>query len=96
MISRPSLGGIGRHSTRRSAWISNAGRPIPPSFTYTASRKPDGYNKAHLQTYGDVFQAWMSSQIPDGAEGLEQLVCDGKTLRGTAVETEDGSHRCVA
>ena len=36
------------------------------------------------------------SQIPGGAEGLDQLVCDGKTLRGSAVETEDGSHRFVA
>jgi hypothetical protein len=54
------------------------------------------FNKAQLQTFGDVFQAWMISQIPGGAEGLEQLVCDGKTLRGSAVETEDGSHRFVA
>jgi len=54
------------------------------------------FNKAHLQTFGDVFQAWMIGQIPGGAEGLEQLVCDGKTLRGSAVETEDGSHRFVA
>ena len=32
------------------------------------------FNKAHLQTFGDVFQAWMISQIPSGAEGLEQVV----------------------
>ena len=39
----------------------------------------------------------MISQIPGGAEGLDQLVCDGKTLRGSVVETEDGSsHRFVA
>ena len=25
------------------------------------------FNKAHLQTFGDVFQAWMISQIPGGA-----------------------------
>ena len=62
------------------------------------------FNKAHLQEYcfaeaggyGQVLQAWMISQIPDGAEGLEQLVCDGKTLRGSAVAAEDGSHRFVA
>ena len=54
------------------------------------------FNKAHLQTFGDVFQAWMISQIPGGAQGLEQLVCDGKTLRGSAVETDDGGHRFVA
>ncbi len=43
-----------------------------------------------------MLQAWMISQIPYGAEALEQLVCDGKTLRGSAVETEDSSHRFVA
>jgi hypothetical protein len=54
------------------------------------------FNKAHLQEFGQVLQAWMISQIPGGAEALDQLVCDGKTLRGSAVETEDGSHRFVA
>ena len=54
------------------------------------------FNKAHLQEFGQVLQAWMISKIPDGAEGLEQLVCDGKTLRGSAVAAEDGSHRFVA
>ena len=38
----------------------------------------------------------MISQIPCGADGLDQLVCDGKTLRGSAIETEDGGHRFVA
>jgi len=51
------------------------------------------FNKAHLQGFGQVLQAWMISQIPGGAEGLEQLVCDGKTLRGSAIETEEGTHR---
>ena len=54
------------------------------------------FNKAHLQEFGQVLQAWMISQIPGGAEGLDQLVCDGKTLRGSALETGDGSHRFVA
>ena len=43
-----------------------------------------------------MLQAWMISQIPDGAGGLDQLVCDGKTLRGSAIETDDGNHRFVA
>ena len=38
----------------------------------------------------------MISQIPGGAEGLDQLICDGKNLRGSAIETEDGNHRFVA
>jgi hypothetical protein len=54
------------------------------------------FNKAHLQEFGEVLQAWMISQIPSGADGLDQLVCDGKTLRGSAVETKDGGHRFVA
>jgi hypothetical protein len=35
------------------------------------------FNKAHLQEFGEVLQAWMISQIPGGAGGLDQLVCDG-------------------
>jgi len=54
------------------------------------------FNKAHLQEFGEVLQAWMISQIPGGANGLDQLVCDGKTLRGSAIETDDGNHRFVA
>ncbi len=38
----------------------------------------------------------MISQISGGTEGLDQLVCDGKTLLGSAIETEDGNHRFVA
>lgn len=37
------------------------------------------FNKAHLQEFGQVLQAWMVSQITGGADGLDQLVCDGKT-----------------
>jgi hypothetical protein len=54
------------------------------------------FNKAHLQEFGEVLQAWMINQIPGGADGLDQLVCDGKMLRGSAIQTEDGSHRFVA
>ena len=69
---------------------------MPPSSSCTAARKPDGYNKAHLQEFGEALQAWMISQIPGAATGLDQLVCDGKTLRGSAIETDDGNHRFVA
>ena len=54
------------------------------------------FNNAHLQQFGEVLQAWMISQIPDGAAALDQLVCDGKTLKGSAIETEEGHHRFVA
>jgi len=53
-------------------------------------------NKAHLQEFGQVLQAWMISQIHGGADGLDQWVCDEKTLRGSAIETDDGNHRFVA
>ena len=43
-----------------------------------------------------MLQAWMISQIPGGEDHLDQLVCDGKTLRGSAIETDDGNHRFVA
>jgi len=54
------------------------------------------FNQANLQQFGEVLQAWMISQIPDGGTALEQLVCDGKTLKGSAIETADGKHRFVA
>ena len=55
------------------------------------------FNKAHLQEFGQVLLAWMVSQIPGGADGgVDQLVCDGKTLGSSAMEAEDGSHRFVA
>jgi hypothetical protein len=38
----------------------------------------------------------MVNQIPGGPDGLDQFVCDGKTLRGSAIETEEGNHRFVA
>ena len=47
---------------------------MPTFCTCTASRKPEGYNKAHPQQFGEVLQAWMISQIPGGATTLEQLV----------------------
>jgi len=38
----------------------------------------------------------MISQIPGGATALDKLVCDGKTLKFSAIETADGNHRFVA
>jgi len=54
------------------------------------------FNKAHLQEFGQVLQAWMISQIPGGPEGLDQLVCDGKTLRGSIDQTASGAARFIA
>ena len=35
-------------------------------------------------------QGWMLAQITDVATGLEQIVCNGKTLRGSSVPTDKG------
>jgi hypothetical protein len=43
-----------------------------------------------------VLQSWMIIHIPGGTDGLDQLICDGKTLRGSALETEDSNQRFVA
>ena len=59
--------GVGRRSTRCWTSISSVGRWMPPSHTSTAPRKSDDYNKARLKTFGDLFQAWMISQIADWA-----------------------------
>jgi len=41
-------------------------------------------------------KAWMLAQIPDGAGGLDQLVCDGKTLRGSIESTAGGGSAFIA
>jgi hypothetical protein len=64
-------------------WLSDA------AFLYL-------FNKAPPQEFGQVLQARMISQLPCGTMGLDQLVCDGKTLRGSAIGNEDSNHRFVA
>ncbi len=54
------------------------------------------FNKGDLEEFGNVLQAWKISQIPRGEECLYQLVCDGKTLRGSVIVTDDGNHRFFA
>ncbi len=78
-----------REAFNESLWLDYKRWPSDATFLYL-------YRFAEAAGYGQVLQAWMISQIPGGAEGLDQLVCDGKTLRGSALETGDGSHRFVA
>ena len=42
-----------------------------------------------------LLRQWMSAQ-PGVAEGLETLVCDGKTLRGSIAETGSGAAAFIA
>jgi hypothetical protein len=62
--------------------------PSDASFLYL-------FNRAHVQEFAQVLQAWIISQIPGGADGLDQLVCDGKTLRCSANEPEESNQRFV-
>ncbi|MFM7649298.1 MAG: hypothetical protein ACKO50_14780 [Cyanobium sp.] len=39
---------------------------------------------------------WTIAQIPGGAADLDQLVCDGKTLRGSIEPTSGGSSAFIA
>ena len=41
-------------------------------------------------------RAWTMAQIPGGAADLDQLVCDGKTLRGSIVPTAGGGSAFIA
>jgi len=53
------------------------------------------FNKPHLEQFGEALLTWMISQFKGGATTWDQLVCDGKTLKGSAIETADGNHRFV-
>jgi hypothetical protein len=39
---------------------------------------------------------WTIAQIPGGAADIDQLVCDGKTLRGSIDQTASGAARFIA
>ena len=39
---------------------------------------------------------WTIAQIPDGAEGLDQLICNGKALRGSVEPTAGGGSTFIS
>lgn len=39
---------------------------------------------------------WTIAQIPGGAEGFDQLICDGKSLRDSVVPTASGGSTIIA
>jgi hypothetical protein len=51
--------------------------------------------KLDVPGFETLLRDWMVAQ-PDGAEELDTLVCDGKTLRGTIAENETGAARFIA
>jgi hypothetical protein len=77
-----------REALNQACGLNSQRWPSDATFLYL-------FNKAHLQEFVHVLQAWMISQIPGGVDGLDQLICDAKTLRGTAIEIEAGNHRFV-
>ncbi len=44
----------------------------------------------------DAIRDWTIAQIPGGAADLDQLVCDGKTLRGSIEPTAAGGSAYIA
>ncbi|QEY32373.1 ISAs1 family transposase [Synechococcus sp. RSCCF101] len=44
----------------------------------------------------EAIRDWTIAQIPDGAADLDQLVCDGKTLRGSIEPTAGGGSAFIA
>jgi hypothetical protein len=48
-----------------------------------------------VEGFEGLLQQWMAAQ-PGVAEGLNTLVCDGKTLRGSIDETASGAARFIA
>jgi len=45
--------------------------------------------------FESLLRDWMAAQ-PGVADGLEALVCDGKTLRGSIAENDTGAARFIA
>ena len=43
-----------------------------------------------------AIREWTTAQIPGGAEGLDKLVCDGKSLRGSIEHTAGGGSAFIA
>jgi hypothetical protein len=72
------------------------GRCTEPDAGLELKRPPTDSTFRYLFLQVDVaeicrqLQVWMLAQITDSATGLDQLVCDGKTLRGSIVATDGG------
>ena len=90
-----SLRDLERFALRHHAALNQA-------FGLELKRPPTDSTFRYLFLQVDVaeicrqLQVWMLAQIPDGATGLDQLVCDGKTLRGSIVATDGGGGAFIA
>jgi hypothetical protein len=55
------------------------------------------FERVELEQLFGLLREWMLAQIADQDEEVEQLICDGKTLRGSAAQLDgaDGATRFV-
>lgn len=54
------------------------------------------FRQVDVATLSSAIRDWTIAQIPDGAADLDQLVRDGKTLRGSIVPTSGGGSAFIA
>jgi hypothetical protein len=63
--------------------------PSDSSFRYF-------FNQVDVAALCAAIRDWTTSQIPGGTADLDQLVCDGKTFRGSIVPTTGGDSAFIA
>ena len=63
--------------------------PSDSSFRYF-------FRQVDVAALSAAIRDWTIAQIPGGAADLDQLVCDGKTLRGSIVPTAGGGSAFIA
>ena len=54
------------------------------------------FRQVDVAALSAAIRDWTIAQIPGGATDLDQLVCDGKTLRGSIVPTAGGGSAFIA
>ena len=54
------------------------------------------FRQVDVAALSAAIRDWTIAQIPGGAADLDQLVCDGKTLRGSIVPTAGGGSAFIA
>jgi hypothetical protein len=68
---------------------SNCGGPTDSAFRYF-------FQQVDVAAFCVSIRDWTLAQIPGGAADLDQLVCDGKTLRGLIEPTPGGGSGFIA
>ncbi len=90
-----SLRGPERFAIRHQSALSEAlglelrRPPSDSSFRYF-------FHQVDMAALCGAIRDWTIAQIPSGAADLDQLVCDGKTLRGSIHPTDGGGSAFIA